>query len=42
MTRYEIEKWTWDFRNKPSDPQYGNLTDRFIVDIRAAGTTALN
>jgi lipopolysaccharide transport system ATP-binding protein len=31
VTHYEIQKWTWDI---PSDPKYGNLTDRFTVDIK--------
>jgi predicted DCC family thiol-disulfide oxidoreductase YuxK len=38
LTQYEIQKWTWDFRNNPSDPNYGNLTDSFIHEIKAGGT----
>jgi predicted DCC family thiol-disulfide oxidoreductase YuxK len=34
VTQYQIEKWTWDFLSNPSDPHYGNLVDRFILDIR--------
>jgi hypothetical protein len=34
LTHYEIQKWTWDFRNNPSDPKYGNLTDRLILEIK--------
>jgi len=33
VTQYEIQKWIWDFRKNPSDPQYGNLADRFIFQI---------
>lgn len=33
VTQYEIQKWIWDFRKNPSDPQYGNLADRFILQI---------
>ncbi len=33
LTHYEIQKWTWDFRNNPSDPDYGKLTDRFAFEI---------
>jgi predicted DCC family thiol-disulfide oxidoreductase YuxK len=33
LMQYEIQKWTWDFRNHPTDPQYGNLTDRFVFAI---------
>ena len=33
LTHYEIQKWTWDFRNNPSDPNYGKLTERFAFEI---------
>jgi hypothetical protein len=33
LTHYELEKWTWDFRHHPSDPNYGELTDRFVFEI---------
>ncbi len=33
ITQYHIEKWIWDFRLNPSDPQYGNSSDRFILEI---------
>jgi predicted DCC family thiol-disulfide oxidoreductase YuxK len=33
ITQYQIEKWIWDFRLNPSDPQYGNLADRFVFEI---------
>lgn len=33
LTKYEIQRWTWDFRANPSDPNHGKLTDRFIFDI---------
>jgi hypothetical protein len=34
ITQYQIEKWIWDFLSHPPDPQYGNLVERFILDIR--------
>ena len=34
ITEYQIEKWIWDFLSNPSDPHYGNLVERFILDIR--------
>jgi predicted DCC family thiol-disulfide oxidoreductase YuxK len=36
LTRYEIQVWTWDFLAYPFDPNYGNLTDRFIFEIDTA------
>ena len=33
VTQYEIQVWTWDFRSYPFDPNYGNLTGRFIFEI---------
>jgi hypothetical protein len=33
VTQYEIQVWTWDFRSYPFDPNYGNLTDRFVFEI---------
>jgi predicted DCC family thiol-disulfide oxidoreductase YuxK len=33
VTQYEIQVWTWDFRSYPFDPNYGELTDRFVYDI---------
>ena len=33
VTQYEIQVWTWDFRSHPFDPNYGELTDRFVCDI---------
>ena len=31
---YEIEKWVWDFRKTPKDPQYGRMESRVAVDLR--------
>jgi predicted DCC family thiol-disulfide oxidoreductase YuxK len=33
LTQYEIQKWMWDFRNHPSDPNYGKLTARFTANV---------
>ena len=33
VTQYEIQEWIWDFLSHPSDPNYGELTDRFIFEI---------
>ena len=33
LTQYEIQKCTWDFRNNPTDPNYGGLSERFIFEI---------
>jgi len=33
LAAYEIQRWTWDFRSHPSDPQYGHLDARFIYNI---------
>ena len=33
VTQYEIQVWHWDFRSSPSDPNYGRLTDRFVLEI---------
>jgi predicted DCC family thiol-disulfide oxidoreductase YuxK len=38
LTAYEIQKWEWNFRANPSDPQYGNMVDRFVFDIKANGS----
>jgi len=34
ITQYEIQLWMWNFLSYPSDPHYGKLTDRFVVDIK--------
>jgi predicted DCC family thiol-disulfide oxidoreductase YuxK len=33
VTQYDIQNWTWDFLSHPSDPNYGELSDRFAFDI---------
>ena len=33
VTQYEIQVWIWDFLSYPSDPNYGQLTDRFAFEI---------
>jgi predicted DCC family thiol-disulfide oxidoreductase YuxK len=33
VTQYEIEVWSWDFNSHPFDPDYGDLTDRFVFEI---------
>jgi predicted DCC family thiol-disulfide oxidoreductase YuxK len=33
LTRYELQKWMWDFRANPSDPQYGKMVGKFVFDI---------
>jgi predicted DCC family thiol-disulfide oxidoreductase YuxK len=30
ITHYEIQRWTWDFRANPLDPQHGDLVERFV------------
>ncbi len=34
VTRYELQKWRWDFRSTPSDPEHGELTDRYILTLK--------
>jgi predicted DCC family thiol-disulfide oxidoreductase YuxK len=33
ITHYEIQQWTWNFRDNPLDPQHGNLAKRFVHQI---------
>jgi hypothetical protein len=40
ITHFEIQEWAWDFRSHPSDPEYGKVTDRVIVEIEPVSTTA--
>jgi len=35
VTQFEIQKWRWDFRSNLTDPHHGNMTDRFILEIKA-------
>ena len=37
ITQYEIQVWLWDFLANPTDPNYGNLTKRFIFEIKQDG-----
>jgi predicted DCC family thiol-disulfide oxidoreductase YuxK len=37
ITQYEIQEWAWDFRAKPADPTFGELTERWIYDVRGVG-----
>jgi predicted DCC family thiol-disulfide oxidoreductase YuxK len=37
ITHYEIQEWTWDFHANPLDPQYGNLVERVIHQIKDQG-----
>jgi predicted DCC family thiol-disulfide oxidoreductase YuxK len=30
ITHYEIQRWSWDFRANPSDPEHGHLVKRFV------------
>lgn len=34
VTQFEIQKWAWDFRTNPSDPEHGKLVDRFVFSIK--------
>jgi predicted DCC family thiol-disulfide oxidoreductase YuxK len=38
VTQYEIQVWNWDFRSYPFDPNYGELTDRFVFEINTGRT----
>ena len=38
VTQYEIQVWHWDFRSYPFDPNYGRLTDRFVLEINTGRT----
>ncbi|HMF49706.1 MAG TPA: hypothetical protein VK603_13735, partial [Candidatus Saccharimonadales bacterium] len=33
LAAYELQRWTWDFRSHPSDPQYGHLDARLIYNV---------
>jgi hypothetical protein len=33
VTQLEIQAWEWDFASNPSDPEYGRLVDRFVLDL---------
>jgi predicted DCC family thiol-disulfide oxidoreductase YuxK len=36
ITHYEVQKWAWDFRTHPLDPQYGSLVQRIVHEIDGA------
>ncbi len=36
ITQYEIQLWRWDFRSNPSDPHYGKVVERFVLEIERA------
>ena len=40
ITHLEVQEWVWDFRSNPADPEYGNVTDRIIVEIKPVTTSA--
>jgi len=40
LTHLEVQEWVWDFRSNPSDPEHGKVTDRIIVEIAPASSTA--
>jgi hypothetical protein len=33
VTQLEIQAWEWDWGSTPSDPEYGRLVDRFVLDL---------
>ena len=35
VLKYELQQWTWDFRANPADPTPGELTQRWVYDVRA-------
>jgi hypothetical protein len=39
VTRYEIQRWTWDFVSNPQDSNYGTLDARMIFDISSGSIT---
>jgi hypothetical protein len=39
VTRYEIQRWTWDFVSNPQDSSYGTLDARMIFDISSDSIT---
>jgi hypothetical protein len=39
VTRYEIQRWTWDFVSNPQDSNYGTLDARMIFDISSGNIT---
>ena len=40
ITHFEVQEWAWDFRSNPSDREHGNVTDRIIVELAPASSTA--
>jgi hypothetical protein len=39
VTRYEIQRWTWDFVSNPQDSNYGTLDARMVFDISSGSIT---
>ncbi|MBI4004250.1 MAG: DUF393 domain-containing protein [Candidatus Omnitrophica bacterium] len=35
VTHLEIQKWAWDVRANPSDPEHGRLADRFLFSLES-------
>ncbi len=33
ITEFEIQKWVWDFNAHPSDPNHGDIADRFVFSM---------
>jgi len=42
LSRYEIQRWKWDFGSNPKDPNHGKLDARFVVDIPSDGSFKKN
>jgi hypothetical protein len=38
VTQLEIQTWDWDFGSNPSDPEYGRMVDRFVLDLEPERT----
>lgn len=33
IKRFEVQGWSWNFRDNPSDPNYGELVNRHIFNV---------
>src|SRR5215831_9429247 len=40
IAQLELQQWVWDFRSHPSDPEYGKVMDRVIVEIEPVSAAA--
>jgi predicted DCC family thiol-disulfide oxidoreductase YuxK len=38
VTQYELQLWSWDFLSDPTDPNYGNMTKRFMFSVKHDGS----